>query len=440
MSCIVTIPAHALTARGLSKPWIVTGCDQTVTPTFAECAVLNPAEGIIKIYSPLLINAGSLNFIAPVVPVFPARAIVGCWFGTNGGTTTLAGFTTQAKCTSPVTALGQFAACNALAFFAAARCDNVVIPPLGIGLNGKPCYTTRSFEIVDMDQSDNVVTSFLMDPTTKKLAQKNLKNAIALPNATEVNNGSDNLLLDAFYRPALRCSAFTAPNLADPTGPQVGALALNEIQANAMQAAPVALVPPLDPMVVDANMNPDFEKQSIYRANVDQPAPNLALTAEQSLQYCQNFLNVTAPGFITDMKFLIGRASPAPANGKDLFTFLAQRFAASWVGLTCNILTPIIDVNGNSVISPLTANFDGNGVCISATFNTPKLIQLLLENGGPNSEALALGLVLPVSSTQFLPSSTQTQIYKTVPASTPTCEYAKNTFATPASFGYKRVK
>ncbi|KAJ3119836.1 hypothetical protein HK100_000141 [Physocladia obscura] len=404
MECVVTLPPSALTAQGLSTPWTVTGCDQTVNPTFAECVVVNPATGTLGVYSPLLINKGSTNFVTPVVPILPANGVVGCWFGTNGVSTTLAGATAAANCTSPTTALLQFAACNGPNFFAAVKKTNVVIPPLGTGNNGKPCYTIRSFEIVDMDQSDNVVTTFLQDPVTNKLAQKTVANLAALPNATEVNNGSDNILLDAFYRPALGCTAFTAANLADPTGPPVGALALNEIQANALQAPPIALIPPTDPFTLDGNGNPDFAKQTIYRASVNQPPPNNATSAAQSLEYCQNLLNVTAPGYITDLKFLIGQPSPALANGKDLFTFLAQRFAASWAGLTCNTLIPLTDVFGNAVAGPLTANFDGNGVCISATFNTPTLVKLLLGNGGPTTEALALG----VTGTTTLSKTTTT--------------------------------
>ncbi|KAJ3115515.1 hypothetical protein HK100_001318 [Physocladia obscura] len=419
MECTVTLPPHALTAQGLSTPWAVTGCDQTVNPTFAECVVFDPFAGTFGVYSPLLINQGSTNFIIPVVPTLPVNGVVGCWFGTNGVSTTLAGATAAANCTSPNTALLQFAACNAPNFFAAAKKTKIIIPPLGIGKNGKPCYTTRSFEIVDMDQSDNVVTTFLQDPGTNRLAQKTVKNLAALPNATEVSNGSDNLLLDAFYRPALGCTVFTAPNLADPTGPPVGALALNEIQANALQAPPVALIPPHDPFTLDANGNPDFIKQSIYRANVNQPPPNNATSAEQSLQYCLDFLNVTAPGFITDLKFLIGQPSPAPANGKDLFTFLGQRFAASWIGLTCNVLVPVTDAHGNAVAGPLTANFDGNGVCISVTFNTPNLVKLLLENGGPTVEALALGVSFTTTSTTTTTTtSTSTTKTKTKPTTT----------------------
>ncbi|KAJ3307646.1 hypothetical protein HDU93_005963, partial [Gonapodya sp. JEL0774] len=228
---------------------------------------------------------------------------------------------------------GQFAACNAAQFFAAANAAPISVPPLGTNKNGKPCYTTRSFETVDMDQSDNVITTYSTDGKNK-IGQKTAANSKTLK--TDINNGSDNLLLDLFLRPATGCQAFTAPNLADP-GATVGSLALNELQAAAFQAAPVALVPPNNPMVLrTANGKKSKLKQNAYRAAVNM-APGAGSTTE-SKAYCTNYLNVNAASIITDAKFTVGFTSPDPAAGKDLFTFLGQRFAASWTGLTCDVL------------------------------------------------------------------------------------------------------
>ncbi|ORY50518.1 hypothetical protein BCR33DRAFT_846976 [Rhizoclosmatium globosum] len=393
MNCVVTLPPNALSATGLSTPWTVTGCDQTVTPTFAECSILSP-NGTLAVYSPLLINFGSTNFIAPTRPILPQNAVVGCWFGTNGATTALTDLNNgkdvaAANCIGILnkTLFGQFAACNAAQFFRAANKprNKIVIPPLGVGLNNKPCYTTRSFQIIDMDPSDNVVTSFLMDPVTKKLAQNTVANKAALPGAMEVTNGSDNLLLDAAYRPALGCTAFTAKNLADPVlGAPVGALALNELQAARLQGPPQALVPPADPFVLQGVI-PNRLKQNTYRAAVNQP-PAIGTAAAGTRAYCKNMLAITAPGFITDLKFLVGKPSPDAANGKDLLTFLGQRFAGSWAGLGCSALVPVLDVNGNLVVSPITANRDAAGVTQSLTLNTPALVALLMANGGATAE------------------------------------------------------
>ncbi|KAI8616974.1 hypothetical protein BC830DRAFT_1255020 [Chytriomyces sp. MP71] len=368
LNCVVTLPPNALTAKGLSTPWTVTGCDQTANPTctklrFAECTVVDPATGALGVYSPLLVNQGAVagkDFIAPVVPQLPANAVVGCWFGTNGATTALTDANNGAdvKAANCIgiqgqTTFGQFAACNAQNFFATAN-TKAQIPPLGMGKNGQPCYTTRSFEVIDMDPSDNVVTTY--SQAGKVLAQKTAANVAQLQKMagttpTDVTNGSDSLLLDGALRPASGCADVTAANLADPTGPQVGSLSLNELQANALQTKNPALVPPTDPFVLDANGTPNLAKQNMYRAAVNQP-PATGTPAE-TMAFCQNMLSITAPSYITTSQFLLGQNTPDPANGIDLFTFMGQRFQASWAGLTCNTLIPLTDTNGTPVRSPV---------------------------------------------------------------------------------------
>ncbi|KAJ3318948.1 hypothetical protein HDU93_003823, partial [Gonapodya sp. JEL0774] len=217
--CVVKIPPNALSAKGLSTPWVVSGqgCTQNADgmPTFAECTIVDPATGALSVYSPLLINKGQ-KFVTPVVPNLPANAVVGCWFGTNGATTTLTDGNNgkdlaAAKCVNgdpnkKADIFGQFAACNGAAFFAAANAAGVSTPALGTGKNGKTCYTTRSFEIVDMDQSDNVITTYSLDKNNK-IGQKTAANNKAL--TIDINNGSDNLLLDAFFNPVMGCTPFT---------------------------------------------------------------------------------------------------------------------------------------------------------------------------------------------------------------------------------------
>ncbi|KAI9324880.1 hypothetical protein DFJ73DRAFT_914741, partial [Zopfochytrium polystomum] len=369
--CVVTLAKNPLTATGLSTPWIVSGqgCLQTAAgmPTFAECAVVDPAANTVAIYSPLLINQGQ-KFIPPTVPTIPAGATVACWFGTNGATTTLKDTTNgadlkNANCVNGLTAnniFGQFAACNGVNFFAAANGANLAIPPLGTGNNGKPCYTTRSFEAIDMDPSDNMVTTYLVN-ANNMIGQKTVANAKTL--TTELNNGSDNLLVDAFLRPALGCTAFTAPNLADPNGPPVGAVALNELQAAKLQAAPLALVPPNDPMVLN-NAAMSQQKLNLYRGEVNQPPG--AGNAAEATSFCQNMLSVTGPSIITDSQFTKVFTTPDPANGNNLFTFLVQRYQASWMGLNCMNLVKVQYLNP-ALTTPIIANRDGNGVCVPAS-------------------------------------------------------------------------
>ncbi|KAI9345542.1 hypothetical protein BDR26DRAFT_1005434 [Obelidium mucronatum] len=435
MACIVTLPSNALSATGLSTPWTVTGCDQTKTPTFAECVAVNK-QGMIGVYSPLIVNEGAkpnVDFLPPTPLTLPTDAVVGCWFGTNGDITQLADKSKGAdlkaancvngKPNAPQDLFGQFAACNAVAFFALAN-KKVTPPPLGTGKNNLPCYTTRSFQIIDMDPSDNVVTAYLQAGNI--MAQKNKDNIAKLAAKNngnppdEVLNGSDNLLLNALYRPALGCVPYTAKNLAAPKdNTEIGALALNEIQAR-LQSEPQALVPPNDPMVVlTANGTFDVTKQNAYRASVNQP-PSVNVEAEKTA-FCQNMLDIQASGFITDLKFLIGQPTPDAGNGKDLFTFLGARFQSSWMGLGCNNLVKLgTDATGKPILEPITANRDANGVTQSLTFNTPKLQALLAANGGNVSEAQGGGGLTPSTPTPTATDGGAAAATTTPNAGTPT--------------------
>src|SRR5207244_2394450 len=141
---------------------------------------------------------------------------------------------------------------------------------------------------VDMDQSDNVTTTYLVtaDGTT---AQMTAANVAALQNSSPVVNGSDARLLSVAMDGALGCTPMKAPDLAD-NGNLLPAVPLNELQAAALQTAPVALVPVGDPMVLNNN-NTSLFKTNLYRLGVDQPLvfnPNNASTTT----YCTNMLNI----------------------------------------------------------------------------------------------------------------------------------------------------
>ncbi|KAJ3277279.1 hypothetical protein HDU76_010445, partial [Blyttiomyces sp. JEL0837] len=260
-ACKLEVPPNPLTAKGLSTPWLVSGvgCQQANMTTFVECTVVDTTNGNLFVYNPLVVDGtaqkAAQKFIPPVVPTLPAQSVVGCWMGTNGASTTLVdvnGSLKQGNCVSGAPGVAndnflQFASCGGKEFFAAVNAlpaGAIQIPPLGMGKNNKPCYTARSFELVDMDQSDNMVTTYLLS-TNGTIGQANTANRMALTDAkgnppTEVNNGSDNLLLDQFLRPALGCTPYLAMDLANP-GAMTGSLALNEIQAAAQQMDPIAL-------------------------------------------------------------------------------------------------------------------------------------------------------------------------------------------------------
>src|SRR5438067_889006 len=81
--------------------------------------------------------------------------------------------------------------------------------------DGLPCPTVRDFAVVDQDQSDNVVSSYLI-LGTGRTAQDTADNRTRFGNrATRMTNGSDNGLVDRVADPALGCTAWTAPDLGD---------------------------------------------------------------------------------------------------------------------------------------------------------------------------------------------------------------------------------
>src|SRR5207302_9432944 len=120
------------------------------------------------------------------------------------------------------------------------------------------------------------------------VAQNTAANRVALQNVQTAKNASDNRLLAVALDTALGCTPWMAPDLADP-GKSVPALPLNELQAAAHQAAPVALVPSGDPMVL-VNGQPNLFKLDAYRLGVDQrPAP---FASASTTAYCTNLINV----------------------------------------------------------------------------------------------------------------------------------------------------
>jgi hypothetical protein len=261
-TCTLVVPADPLTAKGLATPFELLGpCHESDpdTAAFVQGTVLDPATGALSVYDPLVVDRGKVPAVAPTVPKLPAGAVVGLWFGFNGDNLLLRGTNGSLDKAACVTGLGrshfgQFAYCHAKAFFDAAQAamsaGRLQVPPIGTAADGLPCPTVRDFSLVDMDQSDNVTSTYLMlrDGTTAQNTAAN-EAALATMGAQIVLNGSDNALLDDFVDPALGCTPFTAPDLAQP-GRLTTSLALNELQAARFQAAPAALVPVNDPMTV----------------------------------------------------------------------------------------------------------------------------------------------------------------------------------------------
>ena len=78
-------------------------------------------------------------------------------------------------------------------------------PPLGKAKDRKPCPSVRDFGVVDMDQSDNVVTTYLVT-ANGQTAQMTTANIGALGAAKTQVNGSDNRLLAVAMDGALSCT------------------------------------------------------------------------------------------------------------------------------------------------------------------------------------------------------------------------------------------
>lgn len=417
MNCTILVPANPLSARGLATPYQLSAtnaadgpCNETNTDqsAFVQGVIYNPATGAFSVYSPLVIDAGTTPAVAPKVPALPRNAVVGLWFGFNAANLTLRGAQRntlrQGSCVNGQggSVFGQFAYCNAVAFFSAANRGIarglVKVPALQTANDGQPCMTTRDFALIDQDQSDNVQTQYLGNGTGQT-AQFSAANQTALQDATTIANPSDNALLTTFIDPVLGCTPWTAPDLAN-AGAMVSALPLDELMAAADQKAPVALVPVNDPMTLNGNGQASLSKTNLYRAGVDQPQARSQNQASGA-SYCSNMIKMAIPRLQLDQTEETNAASPVADAADSLFTFLAMRVQQSYENLGCQALL--------NQPNPVTTQTDANGVVISATFAT-----------GTSAVTPTAGTTAPaVTPTPVDPAVTPTA-GTTAPAVTPT--------------------
>src|SRR5271166_3179014 len=245
VNCDIIVPANPLSARGLATPYQLTGpagtspaasgCTMTNAVNlgaFVQATILNPRTGALSVYDPLVITAGTTPAVAPVVPKLPRHAIVTIDFGFNGTDLTQVGATpnalAQGNCVNGLgSVFGQVSFCNGINFFnsafqlmregrlfvpSAGRAAKIV-PTAGAIGTGTTCPTVRNFDMVDQDQSDNVTSSYLLNPTTGQTAQDTTANQANLTGSQKLVNGSDNALIDDFLDPTLGCTPFMAPDL-----------------------------------------------------------------------------------------------------------------------------------------------------------------------------------------------------------------------------------
>ena len=368
MNCTLTVPNRPLTAQGLATPYqLGDGCtmeDAANEGAFVEATILAP-NGSVQIYDPLVVTAGTTAAVAPVPPTITPGSQVIVDIGSNGNNLVLEGQgARQGHCVDALgqSVIGQVSACNAVNFYRAANAliaDGVLqVPAIGTSDDGQPCETVRNFALVDQDQSDNVISTYLLN-ANGQTAQDTAANAASLAGATPVGNGSDDRLLANFVDPANGCSAFSATNSTDANGTS-GSQALNELSARVNQTGTIAVVPPNDEMTLVNNAY-SVAKTNVYRSLVDQPllAGNVN-PATVAADYCQNIVDI-APAhnqldFASDANF----ASPVPGTGDNLGTFLAARLSASFGVLGCTNF---------GMTDPVTVTVDGNGVATAATYN-----------------------------------------------------------------------
>jgi hypothetical protein len=424
MNCTLRVPANPLSAQGLATPWqLGDGCSMANFGTegaFVEATILSP-NGQLQVYNPLVITAGTTPAATPVAPTIAqgSQVIIDIGFNgtnlalvgpgaTNGGRFRFGRGNQGGNCVDALgqSLIGQVSACNAVAFYRLANAEiangTLKVPAAGVATDGQACLTTRDFGTVDQDQSDNVITSYLLNGNGQT-AQNTAANATAVAGSQTIVNGSDDKLLAAFLDPANGCTAFSAPDTTDPTG-MSGSQALNELSARVNQKGTIALVPTNDEMtLVGGQMS--VAKTNVYRSLVDQPllAGNTN-PAAVATAYCQNLVNIQPARNQLDMAKELNFGTPVAAVGNNLATFLGNRVNMSFTNLACQNF---------GLTNPATVTLDGNMVATAVKYNLAQ--QMAGANGGagagatPSASASATGAGVGTGATPTpTPSATAT--------------------------------
>ncbi len=386
MNRTLTVPANPLSAQGLATPWqLGDGCSMANAATegaFVEATILAP-NGQAQVYNPLVITAGTTAAVTPAAPTIAPGSRVIIDVGFNGTNLVLTGRgARQGNCVDALgqSLIGQVSACNAVNFYNLANSEiargTLTVPPAGTSLDGQPCLTTRSFAVVDQDQSDNVITTYLINGNGQT-AQNTTANAAAIAGATTLVNGSDDKLLAAFLDPANGCTPFTAPDTT-ATGGTSGSQALNELSARVNQQGTIAVTPPNDEMTL-VNSAFSIAKTNVYRSLVDQPllAGNVNATTVAE-DYCQNITNIQPARNQLDMPREQNFGSPVAAVGNTLATFMGNRLSMSFVNLGCANF---------GLTNPVTVTLDGNQVATAVTYGIAQQTAKLPAAATPTATA-----------------------------------------------------
>jgi hypothetical protein len=389
LNCTLIVPPNPLTARGLATPWqLGDGCSEANgnEEAFVESTILSP-NGRLQIYDPLVITQGTTPAVRPKQPAIPRGSQVIIDVGFNGNNVVLEGRgASQGNCIDAFgnSIISQTPACNAAAFYAAANAQiargTLRVPKLGTASDGQACETSEDFALIDQDQSDNVVSKYLMN-ANGQTAQATAANTNAMPGATVLTNGSDDGLLDLFVDPVLGCTPFTVPNLTSDAG-QGSSQALNAISARQNQRGSVALLPVNDPQLLVAGQF-SIGKTNTYRAEADEPLLAAGTNKNQNAAaYCQNMVNIQPARLQLDAAKEAGLNSPVPATGNNLATFLGARLDASFTNLNC----------GNfGLTDPVTVTTDSNGVATAVSYTTTQQQANVPGNGNGNGTGNGTG-------------------------------------------------
>jgi hypothetical protein len=366
LNCTLIVPSNPLSAAGLATPWQLSdGCSMAnaAEEAFVESTILGP-NGTTQIYDPLVITQGTTATATPAAPTIARGSQVIINVGFNGNNLVLEGAgAAQGKCIDAFgnSIIAQTSACNGPAFFRDANNQiargTLHVPAVGTATDGQACQTTESFPLIDQDQSDNVVTTYLLNGNGQT-AQDTAANKAAMGGSTVVSNGSDDALLSHFVDPTLGCTPLTTTDTTSPNGTDASQ-ALNEISARQNQATTTALLPVNDPQLLVAGQF-SLGKTNTYRMLDDQPplGGNTNKT-QNAATYCQNMVNLQPARLQLDMAKEALVTSPVPAVGNNLATFLGARLGASFTNLNCQNF---------GLTNPVTVTVDGNGVATAVAY------------------------------------------------------------------------
>lgn len=113
-------------------------------------------------------------------------------------------------------------------------------------------------------------------------------------------------------------------------------------------------------MVLNTDGSINIDKVNAYRRGVDQHEIRFIEEADTA-RYCRNMLEIAPPRLAKNQPALTASPSPVTTVANSLFTFMAQRFVASFNILDCGGLLGVDD--------PISFTQDADGVAVSVKIN-----------------------------------------------------------------------